>query len=216
MSLTVACVLRSGGIYTPEWVEALQRGVAAHLSLDHEFVCLSDVAVPVKRIPLLHDWPRWWSKIELFRPGIFPGQVLYFDLDTVIVGSLDRIASHQHTFTMAHEFNRPRQKCSTAMAWDGTRDFGIYREFGKNPSVARLYNKVHRIGDQAFIEEHLAKWGVYPDTFSYLFGERSVASYKVHKCANAPPRDAAAVAFHGKPKPHEIASGWVKELWGQQ
>lgn len=213
MSLTVACVLKSGGVYTPEWVDKLKAGVERHLTLPHRFVCLSDVEVNCERIPLETEWPRWWSKIELFKPGHFDGQVLYFDLDTVVVGSLDQIATHKHRFTMAHEFNRPAQLCSTAMAWDGARDFGIYREFAKDPSVTRHYNKVHRIGDQAFIEEHLKRWGVYPDTFAYLFGERSIASYKVHRCQSGPPADAAVVAFHGRPKPHEINHGWVAKKW---
>src|SRR6185437_8074786 len=58
--LTVACVLKSGGVYTPEYVERLRSGVGQHL--DHyKFVCLSDVDVP-DRIPLENDWPGWWSK----------------------------------------------------------------------------------------------------------------------------------------------------------
>lgn len=218
MTITVACVLRSGGVYDAEWVAKLQRGVARHLSVPHRFVCLSDVPLPatIERIPLRHDWPGWWSKLELFAEP-FEGTTLYFDLDSVIVGSLDAIAAHPHRFTMAHEYWRPHLLCSTTMAWRG--DYSeIYRRFAADPvALAHHYDKVlpasGRVGDQAFIEDCFRDASEYPDTFRDLFGERSIASYKVHNCQSAPPADAAVVSFHGKPKMHEIKTGWVPELW---
>jgi len=96
--LTIACVLRSGGDFDQEYVERLRDGVAANLSLPHRFVCLSDVEVPCERLALQHGWPGWWSKLELFEQ--LKGRVLYFDLDTVIAGSLDEIASYPHAFSM--------------------------------------------------------------------------------------------------------------------
>lgn len=221
--ITVACVLKSGGIYDRDWVYRLRDGVRNHLSLEHRFVCLSDMAVSgVEVIPLINNWPRWWSKIELFRPGILRDTVLYFDLDTIIVGDLERIARFPHTFTMAHEYYRPQHLCSTAMAWDGdsTLSLGIYEAFARNPArhMRRCdvdLPKINRmIGDQAFIETHLENLEMKPVTFMGLFGERTIASYKVHECHAAPPVDAVAVAFHGKPKPHQITSGWVAERWG--
>lgn len=211
--ITVACVLRSGGVYNPEWVAKLQRGVARHLSLQHRFVCFSDVDVPCERIPLKTNWPGWWSKLEMFAAPI-EGTTLYFDLDTVVVGSLNDIAAHTHTFTMAHEFYRPALLCSTAMAWTGDRKV-IYEAFARDPvGIARRYDmelpsETGRIGDQAFIEDCLER----ADTFRDLFGERSIASYKVHNCEAAPPIDAAVVAFHGQPKPHQLSNGWVAATW---
>lgn len=212
--ITVACVLRSGGLYDAEWVRKLRDGVARHLALPHRFVCLSDVDVPCERIPLETEWSGWWSKIELFRPGLFDGAVLYFDLDTVVVGSLDKIAEYPHQFTMAHEFNQPHLLCSTAMAWRGDYSF-IYDRFAADPKMARWYDaglpREGRIGDQAFIEDCMEDRKV--DTFRDLFGHTSVASYKIDRCQSAPPADAAIVAFHGSPKPHEITTGWVAETW---
>lgn len=210
--LTVACVLKSGGIYDASWVAKLQRGVARHLSIPHRFVCFSDVDVPCQRVPLRHDWSGWWSKIEMFAEPI-DGTVLYFDLDTVVVGSLDAIAAHPHRLTMAHEFYRPHLLCSTTMAWNGDYSH-IYRDFAESADpLAHYYDKVlpitGRVGDQAFIEDRVTS----VDTFRDLFGERSIASYKVHECQEAPPDDAAVVAFHGDPKPHQIKFGWVPAQW---
>lgn len=215
MTVTVACVLRSGGIYTAEWVAKLQRGVARHLTLPHKFVCLSDVPVDCERLQIRQNWPGWWSKLELFAYDFGDGTILYFDLDTVITGSLDAIAAHPHRFTMAHEYWRPEFLCSTAMAWRGDFSF-LYRQFLRDPvGYAKFYDAVlpdGRIGDQALIEDCFDSH-MPPDTFRDLFGERSIASYKVHECQAAPPADAAAVAFHGRPKPNEIHSGWVVDAW---
>jgi hypothetical protein len=215
--LTVACVLRSGGIYDAEWVRKLRDGVAGNLTLPHRFFCMSDVDVPCEHAPLLNDWPGWWSKIELFRYGLFVGPVLYLDLDTVVVGSLDTIAVHPHRFTMAHEFYRPHLLCSTAMAWHGDYSF-IYEAFeADSVGIARRYDlelpRTGRIGDQAFIEDNLRAAGDQVATFRDLFGEHSVASYKVHECQAAPPTDAAVVAFHGSPKPNDLKTGWVPQTW---
>lgn len=219
--ITVACVLRSGGVYTAEWVAKLRRGVAKHLSVPHRFVCLSDIDVPCERIALQDGWPGWWSKISLWNPESgLTGRTIYLDLDTLIVGSLDAMAAHPHRFTMAHEFYRPHLFCSTAMAWEG--DFSvIWREMKDNAKTimenyrwgGRVQKVENRIGDQAFIEDVLQGSGVEIETFRALFGERSVASYKVHareKC----PDDAAVVCFHGQPKMPD-ARGWVEKVWSE-
>lgn len=225
MTITIACVLRSGGIYTAEWVAKLQRGVARHLSLPHRFVCLSDVDVPCERIPLQHDWelltkdkpkkhdwtvaPKWWAKCELFRKDLLgDGTVIYLDLDSIITGSLDALASASYPrLTMAADpWARP-SKCSAVMAWRGDYSI-IFDTFAANPDgIAHRYDvdEPHRgrIGDQAFIEDT-----VRADTFPAGI----IASYKVDNCQKAPPR-AAVCMFHGKPKMHEITTGWVPQLW---
>lgn len=211
--ITVACVLRSGGIYDGTWVRKLQNGVRRNLSLPHRFVCLTDMPVDCEILPLRKNWRGWWSKLNLFYE--FTGPTLYFDLDTVIVGSLDAIAAHPHRFTAAHEYYRPHMLCSTAMAWNGDYSF-IADVFATSPNTnAHKYDhKIRpRIGDQAFIEDQLALHDVRFDTFRDLFGEHTIASYKVHRCEDAPPSDAAVVAFHGRPKPSELKTGWVPKAW---
>lgn len=214
--ITVACVLRSGGIYDSEWVRKLRDGVARNLSLPHRFVALSDVDVPCERIPLAENWNGWWAKIELFRPELFDGLVLYLDLDSVVVGPLDKLVEYDHCFTGSHDFYH-NNFCSTAMAWRGEYSF-IYDAFKANPNaLSRRYDRLlpieKRIGDQAFIEDMLKSRRVPIDQFRHIGDPRFIASYKVDKCQTAPPADAAVVAFHGRPKPSELKTGWVPKAW---
>lgn len=91
MGKRVLTVLRSGGEYGPQHVQAIQRQVRKWAPPDTEFFCLSDVPIPGvrNRIPLKHhDWLGWWAKIELFRPDV-PDDFLYTDLDNVILGPID-------------------------------------------------------------------------------------------------------------------------------
>lgn len=186
--MIVACVLRSGGVYTPEYVHRLKQGVNQYLP-GHDFVCFSDVDVP-NRIPLVTDWPGWWSKLEMFREPM--GKVLYMDLDTIIQGSLEEIASYPHKFTMLQDFMCDRF-ASGVMAWDGDHSH-IFREF--DPEMIPDY-RGPRHGDQAYISER-----VNPETFQSLFPGQ-IVSRKIHKDRSS----ARVICYHGKPKPHE--TGWA-------
>lgn len=53
--------------------------------------CSSVQLLGVELLPLVHRWPGWWSKLNLFEPGVLSGNVLYLDLDVVVCGALDRL-----------------------------------------------------------------------------------------------------------------------------
>ncbi len=193
--LTVACVLKSGGIYDATWVARLRDGVKRHLPMDHRFVCLSDVDVPCERIPLEHDWPGWWSKIELFR---LEGSVLYFDLDTAIVGNIENIGVHAHSahFTMLRDFYAQGHFGSGIMSWYGAHHAHLlYYEFARN-AAKQMDTQRKRMGDQAYIEE---TFGGGPIRAWQDVVDDQIVSYKVH-CRNGIPPNARVVCLHGKPK----------------
>jgi hypothetical protein len=181
--LTVVCVLKSGGCYTPEYVTRLKVGVDKHLS-GHNFVCFSDIDVPCDRIPLTKNWEGWWSKLELFT---LTGKTLYFDLDTVITGDLTEIAEYDHRFTMLSDFTRPREPASGVMAWCGN-----YQHIMDDYKVGQSYPG-H--GDQGYIATKIC-----PERFQNVFPQQ-FASRKVAQTRNTNER---VVCFHGNPRPHEV------------
>jgi alpha-N-acetylglucosamine transferase len=77
----------------------IKKMVSRNLTIPYNFVCLSNTDVPCERIPLIHDWPGWWSKIELFRPGLFEDWVLYLDLDVLIMQNIDDLVKYAMTST---------------------------------------------------------------------------------------------------------------------
>lgn len=197
--ITVACVLRSGGVYQADDVARLRDGVAANLD-GHEFVCLSDVDVPCERIPLQHGWPGWWSKIELFKQVAPPA--LFFDLDTMIVGDLEEVADQadRRQFTMLRDFYREKGLGSGMMAWGHPMET-LYDKFCEDPEG--WMKKAGRAGDQCFIELNVNPRGVvrWQDAVP-----GQVVSYKEHVRGRGVPDNARVVCFHGDPKPRDI--GW--------
>ena len=213
-ALAVACVLKTGAWhngmhrseYRAEHVQLLRRQVSKHLTLPHRFVCLSDVQIEgVETIPLTQGWPGWWNKIELFQHDL--GRLLYLDLDTVIVGSLNDLVSRSHRFTALQALSRDQGRClnSGLMAWEGRR-LDIFERFRAAPDRYMRQCRVRgNWGDQGFINGHVGHW----DAWQEIFPGR-VVSYKLHlKQRLPPPPGTSVVCFHGKPRPWEVSHSWV-------
>jgi hypothetical protein len=153
-------VLRSGGKvgYDATWVERLQNMLRRNISQSFEMVCLSDVDVPCRRVELEPAGPGYWSKLQLFRPGLFAGPVLYFDLDTVICGNLDTLIDQlisQSEFVMWHD-DWYNISSSAIMYWNGDYSF-VYDRYCRQPEYYHeRYSTANQdgqrlVGDQAVI-----------------------------------------------------------------
>jgi len=190
-------VLRSGGEYTPRHVQWLARQVPG-------LVCLSDCEVKgVPTVRLNHDWPKWWSTLNLFS-DIIDGDLLHFDLDTVVLGPLAEFKVGKTT-TLA-DFYKPHLIGSGLMYISQADKPAIWSAFLSNP---HLYMKMHRsfplIGDQGFLYGRLKaeRWQ------NLLPGK--VASFKVH-CQDRVPQGVKVVCFHGQPRPWGIRRDWIPPL----
>jgi len=155
--INIACVLRQGGKvgYDATWVEKLKNSISRNLSLPHKFVCLSDCDVPCERIPLISSGKGFWSKLELFRPNLFNGPVLYIDLDNVICGNLDELVEkiRNEKFVMLKEHDTTAIS-SSVMWWNGDYSHLWNEWLSKSSEYWRnIYGKMPRFGDQAFIED---------------------------------------------------------------
>ena len=218
--LTVACVLRSGGDFDPSWVDALERSCFERIKEPHRFCCLTDYDIPASDIrekhwidwlPLKHGWPGWWSKIELFRPGLFlaDNPVLYFDLDTIIARDIGHFAGTiDCDLVLLRDFYRLDTGWGTGlMGWTGGQLEQIYKTFKAD---AKTFIAKYR-SDQDFI-----KMLVPPSWIRFWQDEYPghVVSYKIH-CDRGLPGNAHVICFHGKPRPTEVG-GWVKEKWGKR
>jgi hypothetical protein len=205
--INVACVLRSGGTYTSEHVARLREGVRANLG-DHRFLCLSDVDVPCERVPLIELWPGWWSKLNLFSPQI-AGDMLYFDLDTIITGDLSDMAAINR-LTIMRDVYRPDGLQSSVMFIPQADKRQVWETFTEAPD--EYMAQYSSGGDQAFLEP---LWGggkaaIWQDA---LPGQ--LASFKAdHIAEHGIPTNCRAVIFHGRPRPWEV--NWLEPLQGRQ
>lgn len=225
--ITVACVLKSGGDYDTAYVSRLQAGIATNLSMPHRFVCLSDIDVPCERIPLVHGWPSWWAKMELFK---LQGAVLYFDLDTIITGEIDQLATWitkpWNYLLMLKDFYR-HNRSSGILGWNGdvSAVFDEFREsYASKATFKQMPKATYMIvngrqfrGDQEWLREYLKNENSQLSAImaqDIMFG---IYSYKVNiRPTGKAPDDAKIICFHGRPRPaelpanHELRKYWCK------
>ncbi len=195
--LTVYCVYW-GDKYSQDYVYALKRMLKKHLRQRNRFVCITDQIVHgVETQKPCVDWPGWWQKVSLFKPGFAPGPALYLDLDVVVVGDLDDLVDRYTSDGLAMPKNWARSGHggwqSSVMLW-GVSPAEIYTSFTPD-AMDRFW------GDQEWIT-HVMGEAITPISGIY--------SYKYH-CQPKPPQDAVVAAFHGKPDPHEVRDAWVVE-----
>lgn len=207
MTCSVACVLRRGGDFTREHVVALYQGVSHHWpkGLPLRFVALSDTPIDVPGIeyrPLRNSARGWWAKMELFEAAQDDlGDILYFDLDTMIVGSLEHVVG-VGGLTLLADFNRPQLLQSGVMYLPAKARPYVYATWLEDPKgIMKQFR-----GDGEFLD---AVWQGVAQTWQDAVPRR-VVSYKVHvrKTGTLPPL-ASVVCFHGQPRP------WQTPLWNQ-
>lgn len=205
----IATVLRSGGIYRAEHVRTL-RAACRQWAPGEPFGCLTDTPIPgILCHKLQHDWPIWWSKIELFRPGVFtPGtRVLYLDLDTVVLGPLfDLLARPEPFLALADFYRRPpltrtRGLGSGVLQWTADDWSELYRAFAAAPE--EHMRTCGYGGDQWYLELRGMRDQV---TFWEDVCPGAIVSYKVHCEDGRVPAGARVVCFHGRPKPWQVPS----------
>jgi len=211
--LTFLCALNVGNGFTAEWVRKLRDGVARHMSLPHRFACLTDAEVPCERIPTKHKWPGWWIKVELFRPGVIDGPTVFLDLDTVIVGPLDVLATLNSSIAMI-DLRRSGWRQLGAMYLERP-PVAMYEYFARDPEGLMAYYEKHQrgqyVGDQALFKDAVGHEGI-PDLCALLPG--FFVSYKLHcRGKGNPPAGASVVCFHGKPRPNQVSDKWMAAAW---
>jgi hypothetical protein len=187
--------------------------VADNLTMPHDFKCLTDQPQALPGVDCIHTpvtWPGWWQKVALFE--VARGPFIYLDLDTLITGSLDKLADAAHSCKLG----MPRQFKPGGRAWQSsvivsngsfTEPFDDFEaECLGRPNCNHFgHYGYHRFpGDQDYLSIRYEKQITTLDRHGIL-------SYKYH-CRNRLPRGASVVTFHGKPDYDEVRTPWVRRL----
>lgn len=164
-------VLKTGGEYKPEHVLRIKKMLEMYVKCPARFVCYTDLPAieGVETRPLLHDWPGWWSKIEIFRDA---EESFYIDLDMTVQGDItDMVMIDRNFVALRNLSERIGGIGSAMMKWKG--DFShLYETFESDPEYhikknSRIHTPFH--GDQGFIWSHL---NIKPDFFQKKFPKR--------------------------------------------
>jgi hypothetical protein len=229
MTDRVVLTMKWGESFPPSYVNRLFSAVSENLDHPFTFVCLTNepegLHPDIQHFPLPDlDLPAErcahgaWPKLGVFQSDLYglTGRCLFIDLDTIIVGSLEKFFEHPAKFVAIAagpkwrrgvENDAPRLG-SGIFAFDlGSLGF-VYDAFMKDKAAAfQSY-----VNEQSFIEGQLERWEAWPLDW--------VISFKRHLCHPIgpdlfkAPRDpdpsASVVAFHGDPRPIALVGrkGW--------
>ena len=218
--LSIITVYRSGGDYDEKYVHNLRRGVAQHTSIEHKFICLSDTVdtehydeeTGVHWMPLLNDYPRWWSKQEIWRPDLEKlGRILFLDLSCLPVGDLDDILSYDGPACITTDwyYGGPSQ---SILSFSPGEMREVWDLFNSDPEHWMKEGDKHiapNFGDQILVNEIYGQDGLKRWQTEY---PSQIVSFKEH-CKNGVPEGARLVKFHGQPRIHDCEEPWVRAAW---
>lgn len=208
-------VVQVGDKYTDEYVDRMRHMVKRHLKMDHNFIVLGNDQLDV--VPA-----SWWHKIRVFSEDI-PGQILYLDLDQIILKPLDDLLD---------KFDPDKLTCyrdhidwhgckfgSAFMYFPGGKFNKVFHNFLNLEYIERIelmikYDKIG--GDQRFIYDNMFHGDI--EYMEDKMGYRPVLSYKfdgLDDIQRIPDGDTYIVNFHGVPKPHQIIDKhkWISDNW---
>lgn len=205
-------VLKTGGEYTEEHAYALHNNFR-RIHPAGQVVCISDVTLTSPHAITNTPYPRWWQKMNLFHPalGVF-GDIVYADLDTVIVGDMAEFYTVPGDVVLRDFYRGGAAIGSGLMKITPAMRHWVWREWKRlGPETVMAKYDAKGLGDQAFLEEIIGQDSSVLRWQDALPGQ--VASYKVH-IRDAKTQwmraDCRVVCFHGNPRPWKVDLDWVK------
>jgi hypothetical protein len=195
------------------YVNNLYNGVRRNLNKDYKFILFSndiedglDPHVEIRKFQPM-SWTGCNPKLYVHSPDAgLEGRVLTFDLDTIIVGDLTNFAEYDGAFTTRMEPDRRRVTAGDLLGFEAGETYQLWENYKNISKYAEKYQ-----GDEREIYKLLWKHLLYWQ--EEIPGQ--LVSYKgdVRPNQNRLPRNARIVSAHGKPRPHEINTEWIKSCW---
>ena len=209
-AITIFLVLKTGGpVYDSRYVNATAQNIRNNVTHNAEIVCITDNATGINSVDRIvkmqHNWPKWWGKIELFRPDITANEhAMYIDLDTVCLGNIDYMCRATDGFYGLRDFYALDTFQTGLLKWDICDDTINIYEHNKN-DIHKYINK----GDHELIGAVAKNKKFLQDAFP---GE--ICSYKKHlghlyKNYINP----SIICFHGDPRPHTVKHDLITSAW---
>ena len=240
----VVCI-KWGKKFGVEYVNKLYNAVQRNLSLKHRFICLTDDAEGIVAGVETFDIPRadlkiCWNKLALFDRGIhnIEGQILFLDLDVVIVKPIDDL----FLFQPESKFVSIKEWVSVDYALPDMTPFNASAmrfDVGAYPFIVEDFYKERDVTliEEIFFDEAASKLGqsekvTYNDLDGFpprvfngdqeweyymlyknnvkvdYYPEGWLASYRYGFDSKA-----RVIVFHGEPKPEQVSDKIVMRNW---
>jgi hypothetical protein len=153
-------------IYGPDHVNRARRMVDRHLHIPHRFVLVTNdgagIDEGVEIVPLRTDLlalGHRWPKLMLFAPDahdLFGDQLLYLDLDLVILGDITPLIS-QHDFRIVKAFTRRMPYNSSMVLLRAGSRPKVWKEFDPASAPSLVAENGISASDQYWIAKALGE-----------------------------------------------------------
>ena len=189
-----------------------------HCVTDDPSGILPEVRVlPIPELPVIGSnvSNRGWRKLALFAPALrssLGGQVLYLDLDVILLKPLEDFFIPGAAFAVIRDYKWLRWRNfrtgnTSVFLYDAQRDYGVYDrlvELG-----ARVQQRFRN--EQEFLTDVMWQQGLlqyWPRTWCVSYKYHCVPPFPLSLWREpAAPPDARVLVFHGRPKPEEALRG---------
>ena len=231
-----ACVIHGTG-YDWMYVDRLYNMLQRNLQNRVRFHVYTEHSRPVPSHMIKHtltEWPdisgprrSWWYKLQLFNTEHHSDNLLYFDLDTVIVRDISWITKlTTDKFWAIRDFKHLQVPGfsginSSVMWWNVSKYHYVWQDFSR-ANIDQIIRE-NTQGDQQYIGRIIGHNNIR------FFNEGLIQSWRwqahdggmdfstrLHRQPGAgtklDPRTIVLV-FHGRPKPHEISDVVIKQHW---
>jgi hypothetical protein len=196
--------------WSSEYVRRLRDGVARHLTKPHKFICFADRDLHIGGIEFRQMVPPSWfgnlPKTYVYSPDAgLEGRVILFDLDNVIVGSLDDMAAYDGPLCVRGRLQHGRrpEPDGDMIAFDAGNVKHLWDYACSQNIVKKTEGR-----EREFILQVAPKCDIWQEVCP-----GQVVSYRHHCRSAGVPKNARVVSCHGRPRPHEISESFIRLNW---
>lgn len=235
-SIDCACVIH-GSAYDWQYVENLYNMLERNMLRPIRFHVYTEPDRPVPEYMIKHSLAEcpaanvrkrgWWYKMQLFNQEHFTGNLLYLDLDLVVIRDLTWITDlPSHKLWAIRDFkylqNENLYQINSSVMWWNVSTFDWLWQKFKNSDPA-TEAKRHN-GDQDYIDKHVEqrarayfptdsmlswRWQLWEGGLQFPYNRT-----KYPGAGAIIPDSTSVLVFHGQPKPHELLDNVViKQHW---
>lgn len=221
--ICVACVWTKGHKpYTAKDVIRLKRMVDfwSPPHLDVKFICLTDRPHELPNINTIDirfaKLSSWWGKMVLFELSWRSCmRVVYYDLDTVLIGSQEPLLTWDGCFGICESFTKEVHAKHWPCAY-GSCVMSIAPNWGESiwtrfrAEQARIIKDCRQYGDQMAIEKlhPTASLLQYEMPKGFFMGYRNLKNHPTNQ-----PENTAVVIYAGKRSPSNFGPPWIRKYW---
>ncbi len=197
--MKIACVFNSGCtyIYSADWANRLRRQCLRWMP-DIEFVTLTNCPDDIEGTVVMLKQERlrgWWSKLELFDPKLVDDDLLFIDLDALVLKEFTQVlnlVSNTDSLWMLKDFTFPAEAASGVMFIPQSIKADMFQRLMREKAD-------HPRGDGGLIADVANELGKLKVFHDYLDSD-ILTSWKGPETTDR----TEITSFHGIPKQHMV------------